>query len=218
MDVEPVETPHASRAPQQGRSRASYERMLAAAEALLVERGSDDFTLTEVSRVGKVSIGSIYCRFDSKDDLIRAVQVRALDLVNQEQLERLERAAQGAGDLYALVISLVDSVAETLRKHGPIMRPLMLRAASDPVVAMTGKGQYKVVADRVHALLLARRDEIAHADAERAVQSVYRIIYASLARYLGFGTAVGATWEGDWAELKEDLGRMCAVFLLTPPR
>ena len=218
MDVEPVDAPHASRAPQQGRSRASYERMLAAAEALLVERGSDDFTLTEVGRVGKVSIGSIYCRFDSKDDLIRAVQVRALEGVNQEQLQRLDRAEQQAGDLYGLVMRVVESVAETLRKHGPIMRPLMLRAASDPVVAMTGKQQYKIVADRVHALLLTRRNEIAHEDAERAVHSVYRIIYATLARYLGFGTAVGATWEGDWAELKEDLGRMCAVFLLTAPR
>src|SRR5439155_8476116 len=62
-----------SREPLQGRSRASFERMLEAAEKLLVERGSDEFTLSDVSKAGKVSIGSIYCRFDSKDDLIRAV-------------------------------------------------------------------------------------------------------------------------------------------------
>lgn len=61
--------------PQQGRSRASYERMLAAAEKLMVKRGNDDFTLTEVAKAGKVSIGSIYLRFDSKDDLIRASMV-----------------------------------------------------------------------------------------------------------------------------------------------
>jgi hypothetical protein len=40
-------------------------------------------------------------------------------------------------------------------------------------------------------------------------------MYAAIARYLGFGSATTAAWEGDWDELKEDLGRMCAAFLLT---
>ncbi len=218
MDAEFAETPHASRVPQQGRSRASYERMLGAAEKLLIERGNDDFTLTEVGKVGKVSIGSIYCRFDSKDDLIRAVQARALTLVNEDQMQMIARCEVETADLFELITSLVDGLAETLRKHAPIMRPLMHRATTDPVVAATGKQKYQAVADRVHEVLLAHRAEIAQPDPERAVQSAYRIIYAAIARYLGFGSAVGAAWEGDWEILKEDLGRMCAAFLLTNPK
>ncbi|MFC4594405.1 MULTISPECIES: hypothetical protein [Sphingobium] len=41
------------------------------------------------------------------------------------------------------------------------------------------------------------------------------MIYAAIARYLGFGSATGAAWEGDWEELKQDLGAMCAAFLLS---
>lgn len=202
-----------SRVPQQGRSRASFERMLAAAEDLLRERGNDDFTLSEVGKRGKVSIGSIYCRFDSKDDLIRAVQARLLAEVDEAQRRVVDEAEAKAADLGELVALLVDGIAETLRAHAEIMRPMMLRATTDPIVAAAGKQSYTVVANRVHDVLLAHREEIGHRDPERAVQSAYRIIYAAIARYLGFGAASGATWECDWGYLKEDLGEMCAAFL-----
>jgi AcrR family transcriptional regulator len=52
--------------------------MLAAARSLMIERGSEDFTLQEVGTRGKVSIGSIYLRFESKDNLVRAVLARGL--------------------------------------------------------------------------------------------------------------------------------------------
>ena len=38
-----------SRVPLQGRSRASFERMLSAAAKLLIERGSDDFTIADIA-------------------------------------------------------------------------------------------------------------------------------------------------------------------------
>jgi AcrR family transcriptional regulator len=201
------------RAPRQQRSQASFERMIAAAEALLRERGNDDFTLQEVGKRGKVSIGSIYCRFDSKDDLIRAVQARVLDVVNADQLAGIARAEAEAQDLRQLVMLLVESIAETLRNHAELMRPMMLRATTDPIVSAAGKKSYAQVANRVRGLLLTHRSEIRQPDPDRAVQSAYRVIYAAIARYLGFGSSTGAAWEGDWRELKEDLGRMCAAFL-----
>lgn len=214
-----METPIATvREPQQGRSRASFERMLAAAEELLAERGNDDFTLNEVGKRGKVSIGSIYCRFDSKDDLVRAVQVRVLERVNAEQLAMVARAREEASDLIALVERLVDDMAELLRRFADVMRPFMLRASTDPVVAATGKRRYAEVADAIHAALLDHRDEIRQPDPERAVASAYRILYSAIARYLGFGSTMGSAWDGDWAILKEDLARMLAAFLTTAPR
>ena len=52
-----AEAPIASplREPRQGRSRASFERMLAAAEKLMAERGSDEFTLNEVAKTGNLA-------------------------------------------------------------------------------------------------------------------------------------------------------------------
>lgn len=201
------------RAPRQQRSQASFERMIAAAEELLRERGNDDFTLQDVGKRGKVSIGSIYCRFDSKDDLIRAVQARVLETVNADQLRIIAEAEAKGEDLRQMIKLLVNGIADTLRLHADLMRPMMLRATSDPIVAAAGKKSYAEVADRFHKVMLAHRDEITRPDADRAVRSTYRILYAAIARYLGFGSAAGAAWEGGWDDLKEDLGEMCAAFL-----
>lgn len=208
---------HASRAPQQGRSRASYERMLAAARTLLIERGNDEFALTDVAKLGKVSIGSIYCRFDSKDALLTAVQHQALEEMTVEQVAIVSRAHETAADLRDLVKRLVEGLAESLKTHAPILRPIMLRAAAEPATSEQGKASYGRVAEAVHAALLSHRDEIRHPDPERAAASAFRIMYAAIARYLGFGAVAESAGEGDWADLKTDLAHMCAAFLETPP-
>lgn len=202
-----------SRAPLQGRSRASFERMLSAASKLLIERGADDFTIADVSKAGKVSIGSIYGRFDSKDDLVRAVQARALADIDAEMTASLAAVSAAATSLDDLVSRLIENLAEVLRKHSPIMRPLMLRATFDEVIAAAGKRSYAATEQQFRNLLLERASEIRHPDAERAVHSVFRVVYASLARYLGMGSATNAAWEGDWQVLKEDLQGMCSAFL-----
>ena len=94
----------------------------------------------------------------------------------------------------------------------------MLRASTDPIVAATGKRRYALAAAAVHEALLEHRSEIRHPDTEQAVGSAFRILYAAVARYLGFGSAEGAAWEGDWTILKQDLSHMISAFLTSAPR
>jgi hypothetical protein len=75
-----------SRVPQQERSRLSFDRVLDGATRLLEENGYEGFNITDVSRISKVSIGSIYARVDSKEDLLRAVQDRVLTQVDADHL------------------------------------------------------------------------------------------------------------------------------------
>jgi AcrR family transcriptional regulator len=205
----------ALRAPLQGRSKASYERMLAAAEVLLTERGSDDFTLLEVSKQGKVSIGSIYNRFESKDALLHAVQLRVLSQLDKAMFERIAAARAGHVALPSLVVALVDTLAETLREFGPPMRALMARASSDPMVASVGKASYLGTAKAIEQALLEHRADMQVANPERSVESAFRVLYAAIARYLGFGTSSDASWEGDWTVLKADMAQMMAAFLMS---
>jgi AcrR family transcriptional regulator len=205
----------ALRAPVQGRSKASYERMLAAAEALLIERGNDEFTLLEVSKKGKVSIGSIYNRFESKDALLHAVQLRVLEQLDTAMFARIGQARAGHAALPSLVVALVETLAETLREFGPQMRPLMARASTDALVASVGKASYMGTANAIKEALLDHRDEMKVKDPERAVDSTFRILYAAIARYLGFGTISTSAWEGDWLVLKKDLAQMIAAFLMS---
>ncbi|MGC6330748.1 TetR/AcrR family transcriptional regulator [Rhizorhabdus sp. FW153] len=204
------------RAPVQGRSRESYGRMMVAAEQLLGSRGNGDFTLAEVSRAGRVSIGSIYNRFENKEALLHAVQLRILERVNREMSERLAGQFGRNDGLDQLVARLVEVIAETLRAHAGPMAALMRIATDDPQVSVTGKRFYSETVRTYSCVLLSHREDIARIDPERAVDSSFRILYAAIARYLGFGSATNAAWEGDWTILKDDLAAMIAAFLGTP--
>jgi hypothetical protein len=89
----------------------------------------------------------------------------------------------------------------------------MLRATFDEIVASVGKRSYSVTEEQFRQTLLARASEIHHPDPDRAVKAVFRIVYAAIARYLGFGSTTTAAWEGDWQILKEDLEAMSSAFL-----
>jgi len=203
------------RVPQQSRSRASYERMLDAAEKLLRERGSDEVTLTEVGKRGKVSIGSIYCRFDSKDDLIRAVQQRVSAAISEEQSGTLTRLSRHAASLEGLMRMLVDELAESLKRHASILRPMMLRANQDPVIGSMGRSAHDAVARVAVDAMLRFSDDFSHSEKERSANAAYSIIYAALARFLGLGSSMESSEQGDWEDLKFDLASMATAYLTT---
>ncbi|BBD99517.1 TetR/AcrR family transcriptional regulator [Sphingobium amiense] len=203
----------ASRVPQQGRSRASYERMLTAAEKLMVKRGNDDFTLTEVAKAGKVSIGSIYLRFDSKDDLIRAVHGRVLTQIGEEQDAMMQQIRQNASTLDEFARQFVEAYAELLKRFSPVLRPIMFRAIYDQSMSALGKNSAENLVREAEAQMMRFADEFGRPDHERLVGNVFRMIYYTLARFLGLGSSPEAANQGNWEELKEDLAIMCPAFL-----
>lgn len=206
----------ASREPQQGRSKASYERMLGAAEKLMVKRGNEDFTLTEVSKSGKVSIGSIYLRFDSKDDLIRAVHARVLARIEHDQGQMLDDVNTHSTSLDDYARRFVDAYAELLKVYSPVLRPIMFRAITDSTISQTGRGFAERLNNEVRKQMLRYAAEFGRPDHHRLVENAFRMIYCTLARYLGLGSSPEAANEGNWEELKEDLAIMCAAFLRAP--
>lgn len=202
-----------ARAPRQGRSRASYERMVSVTLDLLRERGDAGFTLAEVSRLGGVSIGSIYCRFENKDALVREVHGRLMATYAEEQDALLRNIGARSSSLETVVPCFVADYAEYLRARAPMLSPLMTLAAQDEAIAQTGKRAYQALSAGFERLVFVYKDEIVHADPKRAVASSFGVIYAALARHLGLGGAVTAMGEGDWEVLKQDLGAMALAFL-----
>lgn len=217
--VDSISLPNeASREPQQGRSRASYERMLTAAEKLMVKRGNEDFTLTEVSKVGKVSIGSIYLRFDSKDDLIRAVHARVLARIEHDQEVMLADVQAHGTTLDEFSSRFVEAYAELLKSYSPVLRPIMFRAINDSATSQTGRGFAEKLQSEVQRQIMQFSAEFGRNDHDRLAENAFRMIYCTLARYLGLGSSPEAANEGNWEELKEDLAIMCPAFLRAPGR
>lgn len=211
--TEAATEPTAIREPKQGRSRASFEKVIVAARTLLEETGYDGFTLADVTRTSGVSIGSIYGRVSSKDDLLRVVQERVLEEVDAEQAQIVSPDRWIGASLNALLPELLDELGEMLRRRAPILRAFMMRAATDDVVGRMGRASGARLAEGFESLLLSRSREIRHPDPPRAARACFTVAYASFTRYLGLGVSLDAAGEGDWLILKADVSLMCACYL-----
>ncbi|MNB99470.1 transcriptional regulator BetI [compost metagenome] len=208
-------TKSASRTPKQDRSRASLERLMAASREILSEGTFEQLTIVGISKRSGVSVGSIYARFEGKDDLFLAVMMDVLGELDSEWEQLIEGVRNRNLPLAMQVPELINTLAEFLRRHASILKPFMSRAF-DPRVAKFGKEKHLKAAYAFQSLLLYSREDIQHPDPEHAVSACFSIAYAALARFLGLGSADEAAGEGDWEQLKHDLGIMCFVFLRQP--
>lgn len=205
-----------SRKPQQGRSKASLERMLNAARELMLERGSEDFTLQDVNLKGNVSIGSIYLRFQSKDNLVRAVIARALEDIAADEEAMVADVLAQSPTLDEFVPRYVAGYAEVLRVNAPLLRLAMERATFDPLVSKPGKDHALRATQRGMNAMLRYRETFGGTDHETKANSAYKIVFATMARQLSLGSSGEAAHDYDWEVLKRELGRMCLAYLRAP--
>lgn len=203
-----------SRKPKQDRSRVSLRRLLETAEKMLERDGYTNFTLQALSRRAKVSIGSIYHLFENKQELIRELQVRFLERVEQEHALVINELRREELHLERLVPAAIREYGEYLRGISGMLRVFMQLAPTDPVLARNGKKYHDQSMRDFELLLLDRRDEIRHPGPERAVAASYTVMYAVVGRYLGLGTTADVGVGGDWESLVDDLSLMILQFLL----
>ena len=211
-----LDTTH-SRAPKQRRSRESFDRVIEAAIELLKEGGIAGLTLAAVSRRSKVSIGSIYCRVDGKEALIREIQASVIHQMEHEFALLVSRVRRRMLPLPELVPTLVWELAHYLRRHAPLLAAFMQQADRDRLVEEVGRKSYQQNLLDFKLVLLEHQAEFHHPDPEHAAATCFSVVYAALARYLGLSSGApghGGAGEGDWRQLVEDLGLMALAFVM----
>ncbi len=194
--------------------------MIAAAIEILREKGLEGLTLAEVSRRSHVSIGSIYCRVEAKEDLIREVQAHVFREMEHEFALLVNRVRRRMLPLRELVPALIRELALYLKRHAALLNAFMQQGGRDPLVASVGRHAYQQNMLDFKLILLERHAEFRHPDPEHAAAAAFTIVYGSLARYLGLGTMLGehaGAGEGDWKQLVEDLGLMTVAYLMVEP-
>lgn len=202
-----------SRKPLQGRSKASLERMLKAAQELMEARGNEDFTLQEVSKTGDVSIGSIYLRFESKDNLVRAVIANHLEQIMADEAQMFDKLMAMSNNLGEFVVNFVGGYSEFLRSHAPMMRLSMARAHYDPLVSGPGKEAATRAARLTTAGMTAYPEEFGGEDREQRALAAFDVIFSTLARHLALGSTAETANDLEWGVLKNELARMCLAYL-----
>jgi AcrR family transcriptional regulator len=209
-------TAHA-RAPKQGRSRQSFDRIIEATIDLLRERSYDQITLAEICQLAGVSTGALYGRVTGKDELLRAVQVRFFERLDQAFTEEAQRIAAQAHDLAQVVPAVVAGLGNLLKENASVLRSFMLRGAADEVIGAAGKKSAYENHAKFSRLVEACKAEIRHPNPARAIEASMLLIYATQARFLGLDSFGGKGEARGWEELLEDLSDMMLAYLLFVP-
>jgi AcrR family transcriptional regulator len=191
------------RPPQQRRSRESLARVLRAGERVLEDKGYEGFTIGEVSRRAKVSVGSVYGRFENKDALIRAIHVRMMERLTGPEEEVV--AAHDDGDLAAVVARGVHALADSMDRERQLLRVFMVRGAVDPSIARPGSQSSRATGRAFKAAVLAHRGEIGHDDPELAADIAFRMVYDVIARQVMHGPTFESDRPVAWDELVAEL-------------
>src|SRR3954452_815117 len=210
--------PQALRPPLQNRSRQSLERVLEAGQKLLEEEGWEGFTVQEVSRRAKVSIGSIYARAPSKEALILAVYDRAVEEIGQANEAALKPQEHwDALDGRQLILGATREMAQQMLDFERILRVFMNRAPVDATIRSRAAVQIRRLASRWEELLLSRKGEFTHPQPDLAIEVAFRMVFATMSRRVSFGPQFAAYREVSDDDLINEAGRAVAAYLLEPP-
>ncbi|KIF67004.1 TetR family transcriptional regulator [Streptomyces sp. AcH 505] len=210
MSKEP-DQPARYREPRQARSAATLARVLRAAEDIASSSGLEEMTITGVAERAGVSVGTIYRRFEGKEQLITALTERMLEQREQymaEQLRAAEPSLSGAMDAYAH--ALLQSFADSSN-----LFPELLRAR---VTGALDRGAHTIT--EIHRLLLEAAapytGQIRRSTPQTALDTVARAILGAC-----FHNSVRpdpATGEAAQHQYADELSDMAIAYLRTPDR
>lgn len=135
------------------RAEERVQRFLDAAQAIITEKGSTDFTVQEVVDRSRQSLRSFYLQFDGKHELLLALFEDALARTS----EQLRAAADGQTDPMDKLQVTVELLFELCRPDPAAQRPLFTDFA--PQLLVSHPGHVKVAHAPVLALFTELMDQ-----------------------------------------------------------
>lgn len=201
-------------APRQQRSKQTVERLLTAAEELFGEVGQAGFTIPEVSRRAGISVGTVYRRYATKEDLLVAV-LRRVEQQEAALLSLWDGEDWSAFDSAAMIERLVGDLGRAWHDHAPTMRAMMARRFQMPDDQVFAQGLE--VAARQSALfraaVMTHQESVVHPAPEEAVDFAYRLIVSVCARWTARAIETRAPRPLAWGEMLARLSDTVTVYL-----
>lgn len=206
-------TSAAAHEPKQGRARATLKRILDAGAELLAEAGFQGFGISEVCRRAEVSAGALYRYFESKEDLVLAIQDRELRRFNDEAAAALDLKLWRERRIDDVIDGAVRAVAANFQHHNLIVRAFIMHAGADP--EMRRRSSHIVqegLGGHFQRLLMTRAGELDATDPTAAVDGCFRLVFASLCWRVGFGAEYESSeanldWDG-WVDYLSETARI----------
>ena len=165
---------HPVRVPKQARSQRTLERILEAAEALVLEKGLAHVSIPDIVARAGSSVGGFYARFKDKSALLRALEERQYENLRKLLDEVVQPERWQDRDLIDTARGLIHVLVETVNAQRGLIEAILFRAGSDPSFREHSLTFRRLVTHRLTALFLSRQDEISHPDPEVAAQRLGR--------------------------------------------
>ena len=194
--------------PQQARSRAALQRLLASAEHVLINDGPEELTIARVAEHAGVSVGGVYRRFTGKEQLI--------DAVKQALAERLEHsvatALENAGpSLEGVVGALATALSHTLDESARLI-PVILASGRTADPPKEGLRIFTGLRQRFFDAAAPYREQIRHPDPDAALEMAFRSVIGA-----GAHRAAVSPWLPDglrWRQWAREITNMSAGYLI----
>jgi AcrR family transcriptional regulator len=202
--------------PKQSRSEQTQERLLQAAEALILEKGLADASVPEIARRARSSVGGFYARFPDKDALLRALEERFF----AEMLGRVEQLADAGRWADASITTIVAACAEELvtvfRERRNLIAAFLHRATRNPEILAEALRFRVATQERIAALLLPRSAELSHPEPRLAIHLGVQFAFALMLQLVAAGdVSAGGRVLGD-RELQHEIVRNFLAYVGAP--
>lgn len=109
------------------KSAETYERVVSAAMRIFKEKGFQSTTMRDIAREGKLSLGSLYYYFQTKEELVLLFYER----LNQEVEERFRKQYLDSGHVSTQVDTFLKIKLEMLAPYRELVT-VILKEAVDP--------------------------------------------------------------------------------------
>jgi AcrR family transcriptional regulator len=207
------------RPPRQARSQETLDRLLDAAEALVAEKGFGDATVAEIARRAGSSVGSFYARFPDKESLLFALYDRYFEQATATADAALDPGRWARAGVADVVRSVVPFLVRIYRERAGLIRAFVQRNHADDGFRARQERLSHYVSERLSALLLARRGEIAHPDPARAIAFGLTLTVSTIESVILFGEMRSSVLALSDDELSAELTRAYLAYLgIASPR
>ena len=202
--------------PQQSRSERTQERLLRAAEKLILEKGLADASVPEIARRAGSSVGGFYARFADKDALLRALEERFF----VEMYGRVAKLADAGrwrdAEIARIVRACADELVSVFRERRNLIAAFLHRATSDPEMLADAVRFRAATAEKIAALLLPRGRELRHPDPRLAIELGVQFAFALMLQLVLVGEVRAGGRSLADRELQAEIERNFLAYIGAP--
>lgn len=186
------------------------QKILASAEQVLAATGADDFTMAAVAERAGLSVGAIYRRFESREQLLIAVKHRLLGQVEDDLT-----AALGAveGDLRDVVHTFTRTLAEGFSAGAHVI-PHVAGTARTTESSERSRRALENIERMFIDVATVHLDQVRRSDPAAALLIAFRTITAACIHR-------AITWQAwpdgvSWSAWTEQVAGMAIAYLTSP--